>query len=262
MSKACLSFTAAFAVVLVASVAQAGQSWQDAEVMPSSAEVSLQADDGSTTSLYDISWPATVTKTKGRFLWVQDDGGYSRTQSGGWVYCDDVVRLDGASEHFSSELRKRETAWLYWMRGICWESKGEPGIAIADYQSALRVEPNTTLDDVHIRLGRLFAQEQMLNGRGKYDPAVRKVWEGHFQACASPQSQSSAVVLRMGLRSEPGLRLHAGPAGRRAKKVDAENFIAENFIAERQVGAKRQRLGKRHKTTCFRPRENARIIGP
>ena len=105
MSKACLSFTAAFAVVLVASVAQAGQSWQGAQVMPSSAEVSLQADDGSTTSLYDISWPATVTKTKGRFLWVQDDGGYSRTQAGGWVYCDDVVRLDGASEHFSSELR-------------------------------------------------------------------------------------------------------------------------------------------------------------
>ncbi len=68
------------------------------------------------------------------------------------------------------------------MRGICWESKGEPGIAIADFQSTLRVEPNTTIDDVHIRLGRLFAQEQMLNGRGKYDPALRKVWEGHFQA--------------------------------------------------------------------------------
>jgi tetratricopeptide (TPR) repeat protein len=182
MSKACLSFAAAFAVVLVASVAQAGQSWQGAQVMPSSAEVSLQADDGSTTSLYDISWPATVTRTKGRYLWVQDDGGYSRTQSGGWVYCDDVVRLDGASDHFSTELRKRESAWLYWMRGICWESKGEPGIAIADFQNALRVEPNTTLDDVHIRIGRLFAQEQLLNGRGKYDPTVRKVWEGHFQA--------------------------------------------------------------------------------
>jgi tetratricopeptide (TPR) repeat protein len=68
------------------------------------------------------------------------------------------------------------------MRGISWENKNEPGVAILDYQNALRVDPTTTLDDVYIRLGRLIAQEQLLNGRGLYDPKRRATWEDHFQS--------------------------------------------------------------------------------
>jgi tetratricopeptide (TPR) repeat protein len=183
---------------LLAGVASAG-SWQGVQIMPRSTQVSIQADNGSPTSMYDISWPATVVKTKGRFLWVQDDGGYSANQAGGWIYCDDVVRLDEARDHFTTELRGGETAWLYWMRGISWESKGEPGVAIIDYQNALRVDPRTTIDDLQIRLGRLFAQEQLLNGRGVYRPELRAAWEDHFKAAQQINPNRPQLFYEWGL---------------------------------------------------------------
>jgi hypothetical protein len=45
----------------------------------------------------------------------------------------------------------------------------------------LAIEPNTRLDDVELRLGRLIAQQQLRNGRGKYNPSQRAIWENHFQ---------------------------------------------------------------------------------
>lgn len=175
------SFALAVILSLFAGSAQAGQSWQGVQIMPSSAQVSIQAEDGSAVSMYDICWPATVQRTKGRFLWVQDDGGYSRNQVGGWIYCDDAVKVDDARDHYTSALRRGETAWLYWMRGISWESKGEPGVALVDYKNAMRVDPNTTIDDIEIRLGRIFAAEQLLNGRGMYGKGIPNAWEKHFE---------------------------------------------------------------------------------
>jgi tetratricopeptide (TPR) repeat protein len=269
MVKVRLSFAATLVVGLFASATYGGQSWQGAQVMPKSAQVELQADNGSTTSINDISWPATVLRTKGRFLWVQDDGGYSRTQAGGWIYCDDVVRLDEARDHYASELRNGETAWLYWMRGICWESKGEPGIAIADYQNALRIDPNTTLDDVHIRLGRLFAQEQLMNGQGIYNPALRKTWEGHFerardinpnrpqlyyewgyalsQACACTQARQTAArkvspsANPQSLGNTSERKDHGPQMANNEPAADANGHI-ESLIAEHSANPRRVQL--------------------
>lgn len=154
--------------------------WRGALVLPKSADVTIEAENGEPVSMYDIAWPATVTRTKGRYLWVQDQGGYSAKRVGGWIYTDDVEKLDSAREHFSESIGNRESAWAYWMRGICWENAGEPAVAIVDYQNALRVEPNTGIDDINIRLGRLIAQEQLLGGRGYYDPSKRDTWESYF----------------------------------------------------------------------------------
>jgi tetratricopeptide (TPR) repeat protein len=171
----------ALTLCLTASAVFADQSWQGVQIMPKSPQVELRSDGGTPVSIYDISWPATVQETNGRFLRIQDDGGYSRNQAGGWIYCDDVVKSDDARDYYSNQLRRGETAWLHWMRGISWEALNEPGIAMMDYQSALQVDPQTALDDVHIRLGRLLAQQQLLNGRGRYDVALRAVWEKEFE---------------------------------------------------------------------------------
>ena len=176
MISARLSAIVALILSVLASAALAGQSWQGELVMPKSAEFELQADDGSSVSIYDIEWPAKVQRTRGRFLWLQDEGGYSRRPAGGWIYCDDVVKIGEARDHYSSQLQGGESAWLYWMRGISWEAQNEPGIAILDYQNALRIAPRSTLDDIHIRLGRLLAQ------RDGFDlGAMRNDWESQFE---------------------------------------------------------------------------------
>ncbi len=173
-------FVAAGLIALAASAEGATDQWRGALVMPKSADAAIEADNGGSVSMYDIAWPAVVTRTKGRFLWVQDQGGYSSPHVGGWIYTDDVVKLDNAREHFAESIDGHETAWAYWMRGICWENAGEPAVAIVDFQSALRVEPNTGIDDIDIRLGRLIAEEQLLGGRGYFDPAKRDTWESYF----------------------------------------------------------------------------------
>jgi len=174
-------FICTFIIICTASALFAGQSWQGVQVMPSSANVQVQSDDGSLISMYDIAWPAAVQKTRGRYLWIQDEGGYSGNRAGGWIYSDDVVKLDDARDYYADKLRDGETAWLDWMCGVSWEAKGEPTVAILNYQNALAIQPNTRIDDVELRLGRLLAQQQLRNGRGKYNPAQRAVWESHFQ---------------------------------------------------------------------------------
>ncbi|HEX3997336.1 MAG TPA: hypothetical protein VHX65_02185 [Pirellulales bacterium] len=185
MSKPRWSVAAVMTLGLAAGVANAGQPWKGVAIMPASMATSIQADDGSPVSMYDITWPATVTRTRGRSAWVQDDGGASASQAGGWIYCDDAVRLESARDHYSSQLRKNsvrgnDAAWLYWMRGICWENSGDAGVAIVDYRNALRAEPRTGIDDIYIRLGRLISQQQLLKGRGYYNPKTRETWESFF----------------------------------------------------------------------------------
>ena len=182
---------------LVAGATMAGQSWLGLQIMPKSEDVRLQSDNGASVGLADIGWPATVLETKGRYLRVQDEGGYSRNQAGGWIYADDVVKLDDARDHYTDELRRRETPWLYWMRGISWEGKGEPGIALFDYQSALRADPQTRLDDVHIRLGRLLAQQQLQSGRR--DAAQRTAWEDQFRTAQRINGNRPQLYYEWGL---------------------------------------------------------------
>ena len=182
MRKHCSGIFAAVILSYCAGGLSAAQNWQGAQVMPKSAEVFIQSDTNAPITLTDIQWPATVQETKGRLLRLRDDGGYSRNLAGGWIYADDVVRLDEARNHYSNELRRAETPWLYWMRGIVCESAGESGVAALDYENALALNTRNQLDDVHIRLGRLLAQQQLQGGHGKYSLPARMVWEEQFKA--------------------------------------------------------------------------------
>jgi tetratricopeptide (TPR) repeat protein len=123
-----------------------------------------------------FDWPATVTDTDGQWMKIADEGGYSGKVLSGWVRSDDVVELPDVQSHATkeiSEARAKEKqpgakktgdgqkaekfclARLYWLRGIYWENEQESDNAIADYQTAIRLQLKT--GDVHLRLGRAWA---------------------------------------------------------------------------------------------------------
>ncbi len=238
------AFLASIAVCSIAGACFAGQNWLGATVMPKSERVAISSENGAPVTLYDIAWPATVQKTRGRFLWVQDEGGYSRNQSGGWIYADDAVKLDDACDFYRDELQSGETAWLDWMSGIAWEAKGDPGIAILNYQNALAADPNSRIDDLHIRLGRIVAQQQLLGGRGLYNPAIADAWENHFEAAQKINPYRPQLYYEWGLaltqacactQSRIFDAARAGPSGA-AKTTDAPK--SDNGSNDRSAAAK------------------------
>jgi hypothetical protein len=141
-----------------------------------------------------------VTKTNGRWLWIQDDGGYSNPPVAGWVYADDVVRLEAATDHYNQKLLENKTAVLYWLRGICWESQNQPAVAIEDYKAARAVGP-LTIDDVAIRYGRLLAAEQMQNGFFPYQPSVPPPdkWVEQFQDAEAVNNRRPQLYFEWGM---------------------------------------------------------------
>jgi tetratricopeptide (TPR) repeat protein len=226
----------------------ADKKWLGTPILPKSEQASIKADNGASVSMRDIAWPAMVVRTNGRLLWVQDDGGYSASRAGGWIHADDAVKLADARDYFVSELSDHKTAWLYWMCGICWENSGESAIAIDDYKNALRVEPNTAIDDIEIRLGRLFAAEQLLNGRGLYGNGIPNAWEKHFENAQRinpnrPQlyyewgfalSQAcDCTITRRQQALEEGARTNKAfpDAKTAAPKTDAEQALAEGVAS-------------------------------
>ena len=77
------------------------------------------------------------------------------------------------------ELQNDNSATFYWLRGICWENKNEALVALSDYRTAEKLNPN--LDDVQIRLGRLIARRSSKErNRGATAAQDRSLWEQHF----------------------------------------------------------------------------------
>jgi Tfp pilus assembly protein PilF len=156
--------------------------WKGAKIMPKSDRLMLQAGGSASGTIYDIAWPATVEETNGRWLYLRDEGAYNARPVAGWVYADDVLKLDEARDYYSELLRDQPEAWVHWLRGIYWESQREPGIAFLDYRQAAALDPENRLDDVHIRLGRMTAQTLFQNSVArKYSPADREMYEAHFK---------------------------------------------------------------------------------
>ena len=217
------SLAIAFALVLATAATRgAADEWRGTLIMPKSASVAIVAENGTPVSMYDIAWPATVTRTRGRFLWVQDDGGYSPSRTGGWIYTDDAVKLEDARDHFSSELRDRETAWLYWMRGICWESTGELGIALVDYQNARPRRAANPDRRYRYCAGRLIAEEQLLGGRGYYNPGQRNTWEHYFLAAQSINGSRPQLFYDWGYALSQACECTQARARQKANRVKAE----------------------------------------
>ncbi|HEV3417182.1 MAG TPA: hypothetical protein VG056_10225 [Pirellulales bacterium] len=161
MRLAKLSLTLGISCLLAATASAAG--WKGAKIMPKSDQLTLQVGGMVTGSVYDIGWPAVVEDADGRWLWLRDEGGYSARPVAGWVYADDVLKLEEARDYYTALIGDQTPAWVYWLRGIYWEGQHEPGIAFSDYKNAADRDPENRLEDVQIRLGRLTAQNLFQN---------------------------------------------------------------------------------------------------
>ncbi len=231
------------AVSLQTAAAWAGQSWQGARVMPKSDQFQLQVEGRVTGDVYQVAWPATVEKTEGRWLWIRDEGGYSSPGAAGWVYADDVLKLDDAREFYSNQLQTAPTAFVFWLRELqsaYWESQRELGVALNDYNQALELGLDNRLDDVRIRLGRLTSQSVLESGHGKFDETEKKKWEDHFDAAQAmyraihgPQADRPQLHLEWGnalstacqcsQNRANGIEPKRAPPAAKAPAVDAKN---------------------------------------
>jgi len=96
----------------------------------------------------DFQWPATVRKTEGQWLWIEDDGRSrpSGQPCQGWVRKSEVILTEKdpietlyptAIEYFTAQLAKVQTCRAFWLRGVAWEIKQDFNAARDDYQCAI-----------------------------------------------------------------------------------------------------------------------------
>ncbi len=171
--------------LLPAAAYAAGAGWKGAKIMPKSDQLIIQG--GATSGgIYDMMWPASVEQTNGRWLWIRDEGGGREQPVAGWVYADDVLKLEEARDYYSELIRGDAPAWVYWLRGIVWENQREPGIALLDYEKAAARDAGNRIDDLHIRLGGLTAQDLFVNGPPHaFGPTDRAAIEHHFKSVSN-----------------------------------------------------------------------------
>jgi tetratricopeptide (TPR) repeat protein len=143
------------------------------KVLPKSDRVLLRVGNGLSGDVFSISWPATVKTTDGRWLWVEDDGGSGRSFVGGWVRTDDIVPLNTGLEYFNARLiGDPSSASAYWLRGLCWEQVHEFGLALKDYEEAVRLDGSNR--DAKLGLARMLAAHH------KYDEKkFHEAWEAN-----------------------------------------------------------------------------------
>ena len=230
-------------------VANQVSSWVNAQVMPKRDQLLLRTKpniDDAADVIYQMAWPATVTETNGRWLHIKDDGGYAvppQARVHGWVRADDVVRLEDSQTHYANHLEldpqdaadkvvnpdeARSAQVYYWLSGIYWESQAAPDVAITDYQKAedigdLRIDDAGTkarlsIDDVEIRLGRLYAASYFQDGKAQSRVPGDDQWEWHFKY--------AQVIEQKLWGPRPQLYLDWGVALSQSGKADAAEVTA------------------------------------
>ncbi|HEY4308071.1 MAG TPA: tetratricopeptide repeat protein [Pirellulales bacterium] len=112
--------------------------WQSAEILPKSRDARLQLPGRVVTTAGELSWPISVRRVQGPWLWIHS------STADGWFHKRDVVRFDAAESYFSAELARDNTAWAYGMRCIARRARGEYAGALDDINSAIALEPENT----------------------------------------------------------------------------------------------------------------------
>ncbi|HEX3872191.1 MAG TPA: hypothetical protein VHV77_17220 [Pirellulales bacterium] len=150
-------------------VAAAEDPWLGKQIMPKSESTMLSTSRQFSGSIFDISWPAVVSRVEGQWLWISDASGISPSPVSGWVRKDDVVLLDRADAFYASALQTASLPTLQWLRGICWESRGEQALALREYLAALSQRPE--LFDAELRSSRIRS----------YVPSKDRPWIAGFE---------------------------------------------------------------------------------
>ena len=79
-----------------------------------------------------------VEHVNGEWLWLQDE----TSGIAGWVQSKYVIPYDQAIDHYTDQIRANPRASLFNSRGLIWSARKEYDIAIADYNEAIRLDPN------------------------------------------------------------------------------------------------------------------------
>ncbi len=119
----------------------------------------------------------------------------------GWVNVADVIPLDRAMDYLTGEIKENPNAgWAYLMRGIVWEEMNEPDIALADYNEALRQDPNDAeahLRRANVRQTRKHDPEGALtdyNAALRLDPTLIQAYRQRAQALMAKQRFELAIA--------------------------------------------------------------------
>ena len=82
-----------------------------------------------------------VEQTNGQWLWLVEEGGSAR----GWITAEWLIPFDQAVDYYTNQIRANPSSVNYLKRGQIWKHKKEYDIAIADYNEAIRLDPQSAL---------------------------------------------------------------------------------------------------------------------
>ena len=116
----------------------------------------------------NVSRVYRVEKTNGDWLWLKDE----KSGISGWVRTAYVIPYEQAIDFYTNRIRAKPHASLYNSRGSVWDSKGEHDIAIADYNEAIRLEPNEAVV-FHNRGSAWSAKKDYEKAIADYNEAIR-----------------------------------------------------------------------------------------
>jgi tetratricopeptide (TPR) repeat protein len=93
----------------------------------------------------------------------------------GWVHKSELVTSAQAVGHFSDEIKRKPTAFAYQSRGRAWAERQEYDKALADFEAALKLDPNApsayaNRGSLRIRLAQYGAAIADLSEAIRLDP--------------------------------------------------------------------------------------------
>ena len=143
-----LVFAVCVGMGIAASPLAAAETWLQASVVLKHPNATIRPDKGGTTpSIFQIGWPATVKSTDGTWALLIGTPGFQRKSKIGWVRIYDLVNgnddpISGTvSTYYTSKIEEspnRDTrATWYWLRGIYWDNNNDSPAAIKDYALAI-----------------------------------------------------------------------------------------------------------------------------
>src|SRR5579872_1001954 len=112
----------------------------------------------------------TVRELNRDWFWVIFSGAKGTTK--GWIKRPDVIPFENALDFFNDELRRSPTAELSTIRGTIWDEKHEYDKAIADFDEAIRLDPQSST--AFRRRGHVWTDKQEYEKAiADFDEAVR-----------------------------------------------------------------------------------------
>ncbi len=88
-----------------------------------------------------------VQTIEGPWVWITTAGVETQAKqefpgAKGWVKVEDIVPFDSAIDYFTRVLETDPSPWVYDLRGLIWDARGEHDRALDDFDAALKLAPS------------------------------------------------------------------------------------------------------------------------